>query len=692
MLKLLKWIGIIVVVLVVLVVGAALVLPQFISVDTYKDRLVAEVKSATGRDLKIDGPMHLSVLPHLAIDAAQVSFSNAAGAQSKSMATLGKFSLEVELIPLLNKNIVVDRLVLEDPVIALEVDKQGKPNWEMAAVGGGTTAPAAAPKPAAGAQPTSTTGASGLVTVLSALHLGDIRLVNGTISYLDQRTNQRTVIEKINSSVNFPDVNSALKIDGAAQYNGQVLKLKINVDKTSDFVSRQGSGVEASVSSDVVSFDFKGKGTAALPTSASGTIDLKVPSVRKLAAWGGAPMPQGEGFGPLAIAGKLEMTGDEIKFDDAQLSLDAIKGKGALALNTGGAKPDIKGSLELEALNVNPYLAPEKGGAAPASTPAAGAKPASGGAWSDEPIDVSALKTANVDFQLSASAIQFRKIKIDKSSMTLRLKDGKLTTDLTQLATYGGGGKATVTLDGSGAEPALTLSANMSGIDMDKLLVDAIDLDRLTGKGSLEVSVTGKGKSQRQLIGSLNGKGNFNIANGEIKGLDLLKMLNMAATNVANLASLGGGGNTTPFSHLTGSWTMTNGIMKNNDLVMDSPGLKAAGAGTVDLPTRTVDYKVTPQVVGLSVPVLIKGPWDNLSYVPDLAGVVQGVAGGVVGGAANVVKGGVGGVGDAVKGIVPGLGGSGTSSGSSSGTGAKTGTGSSSGGGVTNPLKGLFGN
>ena len=82
MMKLLKWIGIVVVVLVVLVGGAALVLPYFISVDTFKDRLIAEVKSTTGRDLKISGPVHLSVLPRLAIEAAQVSFSNPPGAQS----------------------------------------------------------------------------------------------------------------------------------------------------------------------------------------------------------------------------------------------------------------------------------------------------------------------------------------------------------------------------------------------------------------------------------------------------------------------------------------------------------------------------------------------------------------------------------------------------------------------------------
>jgi AsmA protein len=679
MLKLLKWIGIVVVVLVVLVVGAAVVLPQFISVDTYKERLVAEVKSATGRDLKISGPVHLSVLPHLAIDAAQVSFSNAAGAQSKDMMTLGSLQVELELFPLINKTVVVDRFVLKDPVIALEVDKQGRPNWDFsapkapgaAAAAGSATAPA---KPAAGG------GAD--MSALSALRLGDVRLENGTISYLDQRTGQRTVIEKINSSVSLPDINSPFKVDGSAQYNSVELKLKLNVDKTSDFITRQGSGVEASVSSDVMNFDFKGKGAAALPASASGTIDLKVPSVRKLAAWGGAPMPQGEGFGPLAIAGKLEMTGNEIKFDDAQLSLDAIKGKGSLVLNTGGAKPDVKGSLELEALNVNPYLPPEKGGAPAASTPAAGAKPASGGAWSDEPIDVSALKTANVDFQLSASAIQFRKIKIDKSAITLRLKDGHLATELTQLATYGGGGKATVTLDGSGAEPALTLTANMSGIQVEKLLVDAIDLDRLTGRGSLEVSLSGKGKSERALISSLNGKGNFNVADGEIKGMDLLKMLNGAATNVANLVSMSGSDNSTKFSHLTGTWTMTNGIMKNNDLVLDSPGLKADGAGTVDLPTRHVDYKVTPKVVGLGVPVLIQGPWDNLSYLPDLAWLVQGG----VGGAVNIIKGGAGGVTDTVKSIVPGRGGSSPSSGTSSGSKSGSSSGSS------NPLKSLFGN
>jgi AsmA protein len=48
------------------------------------------------------------------------------------------------------------------------------------------------------------------------------------------------------------------------------------------------------------------------------------------------------------------------------------------------------------------------------------------------------------------------------------------------------------------------------------------------------------------------------------------------------------------------------------------------GAGTVDILHRTVDYKLTPRVAGAAVPIAIKGPWDNLSYRPDLAALGTG--------------------------------------------------------------------
>lgn len=57
------------------------------------------------------------------------------------------------------------------------------------------------------------------------------------------------------------------------------------------------------------------------------------------------------------------------------------------------------------------------------------------------------------------------------------------------------------------------------------------------------------------------------------------------------------------------------------------------------MPNRTVNYRIEPKVVastqgqggstdtsGVKVPVIVSGPWDNLSYKPDLAGVIDDIA------------------------------------------------------------------
>jgi len=634
--RLAKWLGIVVGILVLIVVGAAVILPMVVSIDTVKGEIIAQVKSATGRDLTIDGPLSLSILPSPAISASKVALSNAPGAGAKPMVTLGKLEVQVQLLPLLSKTIVIDRFVLVDPVIDLEIDKQGRKNWDFAAAGAGT-----APQ-----QPS--VGGGGAAGALGSIRLGDVRLENGTVNYTDQRSNEHKTVDKINMTVSLPSLDSPLKADGSARFNAVVLNLKLDVAKAGDLIGAAGSDTTAAFTSELVTFDFKGKASIA---STNGTINLKVPSLRKLAAWLGSPFA-GERVktGEFSIAGKLAIAGSEIKFTEAQLSFDAIKGKGDLAVNSGGARPSVKGNLDLAALDLNPYLAPEGQGGGGGAAGGAGGGASSG--WSDERIDVAGLKTADVDFKIAANGIKYRKIHVEKSAMTLRVNNGRMDVELTDLAAYQGGGKASVVLDGSSTPMAVTLNANLTSVQMEPLLSDAMNLDKLTGKGNITVALTSKGQSQRALIGALNGKGSMNIADGQIKGMDLLKMLNTATSAVGS--ALTGGGGETKFSHLTGTFTVTNGIVHNNDLVLDSPGLKAEGAGTIDLPQRRVDYKVTPKVAGLSVPVNVQGPWDNLSYVPDVAGIV---------------KGGVGGAVDTLKGAIPGVPGGGSSGGKPSGGG-----------------------
>jgi AsmA protein len=78
----------------------------------------------------------------------------------------------------------------------------------------------------------------------------------------------------------------------------------------------------------------------------------------------------------------------------------------------------------------------------------------------------------------------------------------------------------------------------------------------------------------------------------------------------------------TAFTEMDGTFTITNGIVKNQDLALKSALLQVAGAGTIDLPKRTVDYRIEPKIAGnapgggITVPVAVQGPWDNLTYHP----------------------------------------------------------------------------
>src|SRR3546814_16468544 len=98
----------------------------------------------------------------------------------------------------------------------------------------------------------------------------------------------------------------------------------------------------------------------------------------------------------------------------------------------------IKAELTVDQLNLNPYLPPQEesaaaGGEGGGAAGEAGGGADAGGEWSDEPIDVSALGALNADIAFHAGGIQFRDVKIGKSSLAGVLPDSKMTADLEEL-------------------------------------------------------------------------------------------------------------------------------------------------------------------------------------------------------------------------------------------------------------------
>lgn len=622
---------------IVVVIGALVILPGLVPADRIKDEVVAGVKTATGRDLSIQGKVAVAVFPSISVQVGNVALSNPPGYSSKDLLRLGAVDVRLKLMPLLSGKIEVDSFVLVDPVVTLETDRQGKGNWVFEAP---TAKPGAASKP--DAKPADKPATAAPAAGPTDLRLGDVRISNGRLVQIDGKTGTKQEIGDINLQVALKSLDSPLSAKGSLTWNGKKVDIDAGVDSLKAVMAGEASKTTLSVSSEPVKLGFKGTAKGGSAAGVDGDLDLTVPSVRNLAAWAGSPIAMaGNGLGPLSIKGHLAAGGPRIAFTKAAIALDAIKANGDVAIDTGGAKPAVKGRLDVDMLDLNPYLPPE--GAAPAKggggTPDSGGKaspqsqPQAKAGWSDDPIDASGLKAADVDFALSCAGIQIRKIKVGKSALKLVLKDGRLVADLTELALYQGAGKGRVALDGTQPGVGLDASFQLKGLQAEPFLTDAAAMDRLSGTGNFDVAVTGRGKTQRQIVSSLDGKGALTFLNGAIKGINLAAM----ARNVAT-AFTGGPASTekTDFAELGGTFTIAKGILSNKDLALKSPLLRVEGKGIVDLPQRSVDYRIDPKVVaslegqggsssaaGIVVPVLVTGPWDSLSYRPDLEALLK---------------------------------------------------------------------
>lgn len=224
--------------------------------------------------------------------------------------------------------------------------------------------------------------------------------------------------------------------------------------------------------------------------------------------------------------------------------------------------------------------------------------------------------------------------------------------------------------------PKLDYQLSIAGVQALPLLKTFANNSRLSGTLGCEMSGQGSGKSEKELVGTLSGKGQLKITNGAIHGINIAQAMRVIGT-----AGFGGSQTEqTDFAELSGTYTMKDGILTNSDLKMDAPLVRLSGKGTVPFPPQTVDYTVEAKLVattqgqggkdalaGVPIPIKISGPWSNPSYQPDI----------------NVLKSIPGLLGGATKGLGLPIPGGQTAPGGATQT--------PSAGSVTKTLKGLFG-
>ncbi|HHJ16699.1 MAG TPA: AsmA family protein [Gammaproteobacteria bacterium] len=668
--KLLRIAGFALTGVVLLLVAAAIILPLVVDPNDYKDEIAAAVQEKTGRTLTIQGDIGLSVFPWLGLQVGPVTLSNAKGFSDRPFANMDAVEVRIKLLPLLSKQVEMDTVVLRGLQLSLETDPQGKTNWDDLA---GEAAPA---QPAATeAEPTASPSATEVT--LAGLAIGGVEITDAGILWDDRKTDARYQIEGLSlrtgaiapgeavpvelklaldstqpqiagpvsfvATVALSDDGQVISLQGAelgADLSGEglpggQLQAALGFDTTLDLQAQTLELTDLVLKALGLEITGKLNGTQILG-DANFNAELKILEFvpRDLIKALGEPLPEVSDAGVLGRADgdvQLKATLNSVDVSEFRFGLDDSTLKGNLKV-TDFASPAIRFALQLDEIDVDRYLPPAKEPVAPVPPTAAAAAGA-------QMIPVDTLRALNVAGTLNIGKLKAAQLRSQDISMQLKAKDGVVRVYPAKASMYDGKYQGDIKLDVRGAQPKITMDERLTGVQVGPLLKDLTGKDTLSGTTRASAKLTTSGQTPEQFTKTLNGKVDFAFTDGAVKGFNLAAMLRKAQARLnGQPLPADKEPNQTDFSSLTGTASITNGVVRNRDLLAQSPLLRVSGAGDIDLPAEKLDYLVKAKIVGslegqggkgltdlkgVEIPVRLSGTFAEPKYKIELEQAVK---------------------------------------------------------------------
>jgi AsmA protein len=192
--------------IVIIVIAGLIALPFIVDPNDYKQEISDQVEKATGRTLTLDGDIGLSVFPWIALEMGPLSLSNAKGFKTEHFAKVEAAEIRIKLMPLLQKQLEMDTVILDGLVLNLEKDKAGKTNWDDLA--GSDTAEKQTKE-------TETKSSDGSAPALAAISIAGVKLTNANILWADASTSENYSLKNLNLTTDplVPGEPTAVEMD-----------------------------------------------------------------------------------------------------------------------------------------------------------------------------------------------------------------------------------------------------------------------------------------------------------------------------------------------------------------------------------------------------------------------------------------------------------------------------------------------
>ena len=618
-------------VLALAVAGAAIFIATF-DADSQKPRIAAAVKQATGRDLRLGGPIRLgwSLRPTLVL--GDVAFSNPPGFSRPDMATVERVEVQLGLLPLLSHRIEIDRLTVVKPDIRLETDAQGQGNWVF------VPQSAIAASPGTGGAPAGTK-AEPLIVVVNA-----VRLTDGVFAWHDGKTGHTSTVAAKEIATLTGSLDAPLHVTASLALDGTELAIAIDTGPLAALTGGAGGApfpVKVSVKAGGASIGAEG--SIAKPATGEG-IDLaltaNIPDLTALSSLAHRDLPAVKA---LVFGAKLSGNAKELTLRDlkATSSLGDLGGDLTIAL---APRTRLSGTLASKSFDADGVMAATAAKPAAPSVPGLPTPTAAGrGLIPDTNLPFEPLHALDADLRVSVGALRLGGTDYKGIAGHIVLKDGVLDLDPAQADLPEAHVALSLRADASKPEPVVHLKLEAPGIALQPLLVALGQPAYATGTLEVRTDLHGSGPSPHAIAASLDGYLGLAMPGGTVD----LKRLGGAATVVTEaLKPANGAAGANAVRCFALRLDFAKGVGTVRALALGSKLLNADGSGSVNLGDETLALNLRSRTVigktAVTMPVRVSGPMARPQTKVDEIGIAEANAaaiGSLLGGQAGAILG-----------------------------------------------------
>ena len=608
--KALKIIFIVIPLLVVALVVGAIAVLMTTDFNQYKPLIAEKTKEATGRDLVIAGDLDLEISLTPAVAVSGVTLSNAKWGARPEMIKIERFEAQVSLISALFGVIEVKRIVLIGADILLEVDKQGRANFEFEPVGGVKKPKKEEPKPAERT-------VHDTYVILPVVHEVVVRDSRLTFSDAKAGASYKIGIDELTLSGDGPD--DPLNLIYKGSYNDAVIELTAVLGAPSEAIFPT-EPYPVSLTLEAGGANISVKGSIAEPMAGKGlnlAVSVTGSQLGDLSSVAGVEVPK---LGAYSMS--MKVTGDPA----TALNLVGFKGElagsdvaGDVTVNLRGKRPFIDARLKSRLIDVT-ALGGVGGGAAPA---AGGHKqPARPGdrMFPNDPLPVEGLRAVDAKLTFDADMIVAAGAKLQGAHVGLSLEGGNLTIKTLKATVAEGTIDGSINLDGRKKVVRLAVKLLLSKVNLDTLLTDMQITEDIEGMGNINIDVAGRGTSVAKIMAGLNGRVGVLMGQGRMKTSFLQNLLGGAGQVLNRVLDKGRAGYTL-ISCAVADFPIKKGIATAKAFYIDAEARGIIGTGNVNLRDETLDLTIDPRnkkKIGKAVlPVHITGTFLAPKYKID---------------------------------------------------------------------------